>query len=155
MAANVEGKFETQNIIYVKRTFTIFPFTRHATIITFQKSYLSVRSVQDGKLYLIENHKIYRYKVEVFVLHIGLAINDTNHHPAAFPDLEICQRNRNFHKNDLEKSALEKVINDIGNLSDYFTFMDYSNGLMVPGFARNIKWYTTREEVHWSHFITK
>lgn len=61
-----------------------------------------------GELYFSGKHKLYGYKVEVSVLPIGLAINETNHHSGSLFDLEILQRNRNFHKICHQKSALEK-----------------------------------------------
>lgn len=96
------------------RSFSSFLYRGYAIDVIFQQSYKPSECIQEGKVYFIGKHKLYVYKVEMFVLPVGLAINCTAHYARSVSDLEMFQRNKSFHKVATKKVDAEKEKEDFG-----------------------------------------
>lgn len=68
--------------------FKHFPFSRYATVVTFQEYNRPNGNLQEVKKYFSGKHKLYGYKLEVFVLPNGLAIGCSTHYPGSVAEVD-------------------------------------------------------------------
>lgn len=83
--------------------FRSFDFAWFATDITFHQSTRPAGKVSEGKAYFSGNHKLYRYRVEVFVLPSGLAVGCRAHYSGPAADLEMFGENKAFYEEESKK----------------------------------------------------
>lgn len=88
--------------------FHSFDSARYAADATFQQSSRPTGNISEDKAYFSGKHKLYGYRVEVFVLPSGLRIGCTAHHPGSVADLDIFRKNEAFHE-----EASERIIRDV------------------------------------------
>lgn len=115
------GKMYTMDRLQLDECrFTNFKEARYATDVTFQQSFRPSGSIEEGKRYYSGKHKLYGYKVEVSVLPNGLAAGSTLHYPGSVSDLEILQRNKDWHLRESSKKQGDSDVADIGLMTDKY-----------------------------------
>ncbi|KAJ0398993.1 hypothetical protein P43SY_003598 [Pythium insidiosum] len=98
------------------RRFDCFPSALYATDVTFQQSNRPTGNMAEGKVYFSGKHKLYGLKVEVSVCPSGLAIDATEHEPGSTADIQLFNKNIEFHKAQRVKTTAEYGIDDDGPL---------------------------------------
>ena len=80
---------------------------------TFQQSFRSSGSVQEGIRFFIGRHKLYGFEVEVSVHPTGIGIDCTRNYPGSVSDFEIFKEDNRFHKCSSKKTIEEREEVDI------------------------------------------
>lgn len=67
-------------------------YARNVTDVNYQQDCRSSGGVADGNRCFARSHKLYMYKVEMFVMSLGLAIGCKGHYPCSIADEKnFCQ----------------------------------------------------------------
>lgn len=66
-----------------------YPMKRYSMEVTFQPSYRPSGSIAEGKKYFSGKHKLYGYKVEVFVTVNGFEVSSSMKEPGSVSDLVV------------------------------------------------------------------
>ena len=99
-------------------SFKNHPYALEAVKITFHQTDRPSSNMQEGETYFSGKHKLYGYKVEVFLLPTGIATAISKHYPGSIHDFTIFTRQHHAHKRRIAK------INEDDQYIDEYTLSD-------------------------------